>query len=266
MGLSGIRRGLLAIALLLLGLALATACGGEEEPQPGESPTPGGSALSACQAIQDLKSYRYTVHVLVESPEPSEAPTTPLPTPTAPITRHITSPVIFDYTIDASYVAPDRLDAMTTAKIHTTGEEQELPIVIIGDRRWYKLAGNWVEDPSVPLGYRPRDICSAVFPDVDLSQAEPETESVNGVKALHYSLADVYSEQAMAQIFGAGSEMDILMKRLNVELWLAEDGGWPARMEIRSSGLLADGRELRVELTADLTDVNSEDIKVEPPA
>jgi hypothetical protein len=206
------------------------------------------------------------MHLLVTSPEPSEGPTTPFPTPSTPITRVIGSSVILDYTIDASYVAPDRFDAMTTNKIYETGEERELPIIIIGDRHWYKIGGQWLEDPRIPLAYRPADICSAIFPDLNLPEAEPERESVNGVKALHYSLPDVFSEQAMAQIFGAGSEMDILMKRLNVNLWLAEDGGWPARMEIRSSGFFSDGRELRVELTVDLTDVNSDEIKVEPPA
>jgi len=265
MTLRGIRPGLLAIATLLLSLALATACGGQEEPQPGESPTPEGTASPPCEAVEELKSYRYTVHLLVESPEPPENPTTPLPTPSTTITRTIAHPVIFDYTIDASYVAPDRLDAMTTEKVHATGETRELPIVIIGDRRWYKLADSWLEDPRVPLSYLPTDICSAIFPDLDLSQAEPGRESVNGVEALHYSLADVFSEQGMARIFGPGSEMDILLKRLNVELWLAEDGGWPARMKVRSSGFFGDGREFRVELTVDLRDVNSADIKVEPP-
>ena len=266
MALKRIRLCLLAIAMLLLSLALATACDGQEEPQPGESPTPEGGASRSCEAIQDLKSYRYTVHLLIESPEPSENPTTPVPTPSTTITRYFTGPYVFDYSIDASYVAPDRFDAITTQKIHETGEEQEIPIVIIGDRHWYKMADQWLEDPRVPLAYRPPDICSAIFPDLNLSQAEPEGESVNGVKALHYSLADVFSEQGMGQIFGVGSEMDILMKKLNVELWLAEDDGWPARMEIRSSGVFADGREMRVQLTVDLRDVNNAEIKVEPPA
>lgn len=287
MGFSGMRARLLAIGILLISVALATACGGEEEPGPGESPTPQhgsptaeagsptpprgsatpqGGSLAACQALQDLKSYRYVMHLLVESSKPSEQPTTPVTTPSTPITRLITSPVILDYTIDASYVAPDRFDAMTIQKIYETGEESELPIIVIGDRRWYKVADQWTEDPRVPFAYRPSDICSAIFPDLKLSEAEPEKESVNGVDALHYSLPDVLSEQGMAQIFGAGSEMDILMKKLNVELWLAEDGGWPARMEIRSSGFLSDGTELKVDLTVDLRDVNSDDIKVEPPA
>jgi len=265
MALRGIRLCLLAIAMLLLSLALATACGGGEKSQPGESPTPVGSTSPPCEAMQELKSYRYTVHLLVESGEPSENATTPLPTPSATITGQTSSPFVFDYTIDASYVAPDRIDAMTTETVHATGEERQLPIVVIGDRRWYKVADEWVENPSVPLAYRPADICSAILPDVDLSQAEPGRENVNGVNTLHYSLTDVFSEQGMAQIFGAGSNMDILLKRLNVDLWLAEDEGWPARMEIRSSGLFSDGRELRVELTAELRDVNSEEIKVEPP-
>jgi hypothetical protein len=265
MALRRIRPGLLAIAMLLFSLALAIACGGQEEPQPGESPTPEGGALSSCEALEELKAYRYTVYLLVESPEPPENATPPPPTPGTTIIRNILHPVLFDYTIEASYVAPDRLDAMTIQWLPVSGEERELPIVIIGDRRWFMLADQWVEDPRVPLSYRPLDICSAIFPDLDLSQAEPRSESVNGVKTLYYSLADVFSEQGMARIFGPGSEMDILLKRLNVDLWLAEDGGWPARMEIRSSGFFGDGREFRVELTVDLRDVNSEEIKVEPP-
>lgn len=262
MALRGMRPGLLAIAMLLLSLALVTACGDQEEPQPEESPTPEETVSSPCEAMQDLKTYRYTVHLLVESAEPPEHPTTPVPT----ASTSVTYTVVFDYTIDASYVAPDRFDAIAIEKSHLTGAEREQPIVVIGDRRWFKLADSWVEDPRVPLAHRPFDTCSAIFPDLDLSQAEPGRESVNGVKTLHYSLADVFSEQGMARIFGAGSDMDILLKRLNVDLWLAEDGGWPARMEIRSSGLFGDGRELRVELTLDLRDVNSEDIEVEPPA
>ncbi|MGD0204844.1 MAG: hypothetical protein ABSB57_00100 [Dehalococcoidia bacterium] len=281
MGLSGIRARLLAIGVLLVSLALATACGGEEEPRLGESPTPQGgsptaeassptpqgSSAAACQAIQDLKSYRYTMHFLIESPEPPTPPATPLPTPSTLITTSISSPI--DYTVDASYVAPDRFDAMTTMKIHETGEERTVAIVIIGNRHWYKSGDQWTENPNALLGYLPPDICSAIFPDLNLPQAEPERESVNGVKALHYSLPDVFSEHAMAQIFGAGSVMDLIMKRLNVDLWLAEDGGWPVRMEIRSSGVFSDGselRELRLELIVDLRDVNSDEIKVEPPA
>jgi len=85
------------------------------------------------------------------------------------------------------------------------------------------------------------------------------------VKSFHYTLPQVHSEQAWAKIFGPESDLDILLKQLDVDLWLAEKGNWPVRMEIRSSGFYADGRELRAHLLVAPKDVNSDDIRVEPP-
>jgi hypothetical protein len=255
--------GLLAIVGLLV--ALAAACGGGGEPQdegsPTPPPTPGDAALAPCQALQALKTYRYSVDLKLESPEPAEAPAEPRPTPTVTLTRQFDGPFSSEYAAETSFVAPDRISTIVTVDSGTPLAE-----ISIGGQGWVQLAGNWIPAQNpVNTPYEPVVVCEAVLPDLDLSQAEPQEEEVNGVKSLHYTLPQVHSEQAWAKIFGPESDLDILFKTLDVDLWLAEKGGWPVRMEIRSSGFYADGRELRAHLLVDLRDANSDDIQVEPP-
>ena len=54
-------------------------------------------------------------------------------------------------------------------------------------------------------------------------------------KTLHYTFSQVSSEQAWAKIYGAGSDLDILLKKLDVDLWLAEKDRWPVRIDIRTA-------------------------------
>ena len=256
--------GLLVIVGLLA--ALAAACGGGGEPQAEGSPTPPptgeDAALAPCQALQALKAYRYSVNLKIESPEPSETPAEPRPTPTATLTRELGGPFLFEHAIDASFVAPDRIEALITAD---SGEP--LAMITIGGQVWVQLAGNWTpaEQPFT-IPYQPSVVCETILPELDLSQAEPQEEKANGVKSLHYTFPQVHSEQAWAKIYGAGSDLDILLKKVDVDLWLAEKGNWPVRMEICSSGLYSDGRELRAQLLVDIRDANSDDIRVEPPS
>jgi len=253
------------LAVVGLLTALAVACGGGGEPEGEGSPTlpPTGedAALAPCRALQALKSYRYSLNLTLESPEPTESPAQSQPTPTSTLTREFTQPVLFEYAIDAAFVAPDRTEAVITA-----GSGSSFIMIVIGDQAWVQLAGNWRASPQQSkIPYEPPDICAAVLPDLDLSQVEPQEEKVNDVKSLHYTFSQLSSPEAMAKIFGPGSDMDILIKTLDVELWLAEKDEYPVRLDIGGSGLYADGRELRVHLSVDIRDANSGDIRVEPP-
>lgn len=254
--------GLLAIVGLLA--ALAAACGGGDEPQTEGTPTStgGDAALAPCKALQEFKAYRYSVNLKLESPEPPETPAEPRPTPTSTLAREFDGPFSFEYTAETSFVAPDRIETVTTV-------DSGAPLlkISIGGRAWVRLADQWITDerPLLTL-YEPLVVCEAVLPDLDLLQAEPQEEEVNGVKSLHYALPQVHSEQAWAKIFGPESDPDILLKKLDVDLWLAKEGNWPVRMEISSSGFYADGRELRAHLLVDTKDANSDDIRVEPPS
>jgi len=255
---------LLAIVGLLT--ALAAACGGGGEPHAEGSATPPPTvedgALAPCQALQALEAYRYTGELRLESPEPSKTPAGPRPTPISTITRNLGGDFLFENTIETSFVAPDRLEAFMTTSL---GEPTA--IITIGRQVWVELAGSWrPSEQPYTIPYQPAVICEAVLADLDLSAAEPQEEKANDVETLHYTFPEVHSEQAWAKIYGPGSDLDILLKEVDVDLWLAEEGNWPVRMELSSNGLYGDGRELRVHLLLDIRDANSGDIRVEPPS
>jgi len=254
--------GLLAIAALLV--ALAAPCGGGGEPQAEGSPTPPptaeDAALAPCRALQALKAYRYSVDWRLESPEPEETPGAPRPTPTSSITREFTTPFLFESNIEASFVAPDRFEVLFTT------DSNEVSMIIIGSQTWSETNGRWRPTAQpYDLPYTPSEVCEAILADLDFSLVEPQEDKLNDVKSLHYTFSQVHSEQAWAKIYGPGSDLDILLKKLDVDLWLAEKGNWPVRIDTRSSGLYGVGRELRVHLLIDIRDSNSGDIRVEPP-
>jgi len=85
------------------------------------------------------------------------------------------------------------------------------------------------------------------------------------VKALHYVFSATPTGQALATIFGPNSDMAILMQTMDAEVWLAEEGGWPVKMDLQSKGLYVDGHQLQIRIHVELSDVNDKDIKVEPP-
>ena len=72
-------------------------------------------------------------------------------------------------------------------------------------------------------------------------------------------------EQATGACRRALGPQQHLLKNLDADPWLAEKDNWLVRMEIRSSGLYGDGRELRAQLLLHIRDANSGDIRVEPP-
>jgi hypothetical protein len=251
--------GVLAIAGMLA--ALAAACGGGGEPEDEGSPTPPPAGADACQALQALNTYRYSMTLNVDSPQPEDTPVAPEPTPdTTPIIRDFTEDWGFEYNVDASYVAPDRLEA------NISGVGIPFTMILIGGEAWTLLEGTWRPATQAQIPYRPPVVCDGVLPDLDLSKGDPQEEKVNDVESIHYSFSQLPLEQAWAKIYGTGSDLDVLLKKLDVDVWLAKKDGWPTRIDIRSSGQYGDGRELRAQLLLDITDANSGDIRVEPPS
>jgi hypothetical protein len=273
----GRRRGLpgLWAVLLALGLAAALAAcngGGDGNNSPTAQPTGEGSppaqstpqaaTSAACQALTSLDKYRFASNVTLESPEEPVPEGEGQPTPVATLTRTFgAGPFMFNYNVDGSVIPPDKVEVLTNAG----GETLPLGIVVIGDRSWATVGDVWQEvGPGYPVPYQPLDVCNAFFPEIDLNQAQGEKETVNGVSALHYTLADVPSGQSWGLIFPE-SDMAILFQTMDVEVWLAEEDGWPLRMDIQSSGLYSDRRELTGHILVELRDINADDIKVEPP-
>lgn len=239
---------------LVTGLAAASGCGDQAEP------TGPQAGIDPCEAMQQLETYRYAVELQLESPEPSQSSAEPGPTPTADLIREYGEDVDLLYQIQASFQAPDRTEALITV---ATGQAS---MIVVGDNTWVLSGSQWRAEEVMRLPYRPPDVCLAMLPGLDFSTAEPQKETKNDVDTVHYHFAAVHSEKGAAHIFGYESDMAVLLKQFDIDVWLAEDGQWPARMELRSSGLYGDGRELHMTMFIDLMDVNSDEIQVEPPA
>ncbi len=265
------------VAIVTLGLTVlvSAACGGGgDQVAPGSTtaqPTVQGSAIAqptgqattsaTCQALASLQKYRYTAKATVESPEELAAVPQDQPTPMPTVTRPFQGRFSFEYNVDASVVMPDSIEASTD-----TGGGTPLDIIIIGDRNWVSLQGQWHEGAAgYGVGYRPLDICNGLFPELHLDQAQAEEETVNNVPARHYTFSAIPSGQAMGTIFGPGSDMDLLLRNMNVEVWLADKDGFPIRMDVQASGVYIDGRQLLAHIRIELRDINSKDIRVEPP-
>ncbi|MDP2949740.1 MAG: hypothetical protein Q8P22_09425, partial [Chloroflexota bacterium] len=220
------RRSRPAVLALVVALALAAACGGNGGNEGQASPTPppaagqaspaptGEAALPAsCLALQKLKAYRYVSDVTLESPEPTGTPAPGRPTPTSTLTQPFTGPFEFKYNVDASFVAPDRFEA------YITGSTSPLRILLVGGETWLDMGRGWTQSGTpVSIPYRPPEICQAVLAILDLSQVQPQKETTNDVKALHYTFSQIPTQQAMVKIFGSGSDMDVLLRALDVDV------------------------------------------------
>lgn len=254
------------LAVLGVILALAAACGGggsdngSPTPQVTGVASPAAATAAPCQMLVDAKTYRYVSKTTLDSPETTETPSDDLPLPSATLTRPFTGPFIFQYDVEADVVAPDRF-----AYTITTAGAEPFGVVVIGQETWTQLEGNWQVAQPLTIGYQAIPICEAILPELDLSQAEPEREEIDGVKTLHYSFARNASPEGVAKVFGPGSDMDVLINTLDVDLWLSDDGDELVRLEFQGKGLYSDGRPLMVHVVLDVRDINDKDIKVEAP-
>ena len=248
-------------ALALLGpvVVLLAACGnGGEAPKP--TATAQGDASASCQALAALKTFRYVVSWKLESPETTGATPPSQPTPASTVTRYFTGPFLFEYSVDAAFVAPDSVEALISSAAG-------LPfrMTTIGNQTWVQLAGTWREAPGQRVTYTPSEICQAILPILDLSQIQPDAQTANDVRTLHYAFPQIPAQDAVAKIFGAGTDMDLLIKTVDVEVWLSDKDGLPVRVELQGEGVYGDGRPLTLVVALDVRDMNNKDIRVQPP-
>ena len=82
--------------------------------------------------------------------------------------------------------------------------------------------------------------------------------------ATDYCGIDKATYEQLSALFGGTEEMGDI-DELNLEMWLAEDGGWPVRLRVHVAGTDETGQEFDAKLDMDVTDVN-EDIEIKPPS
>ena len=227
------------------------------------TPVASPAALAApCQTLADARSFRWVSRRTYESPATTETPTAELPLPSSTRTRTFgADPYFHEYVVDASFVAPDRHHFNIT----DTGN-RPFGVIVIGSQVWWEIDGVWqTRNEPLSVAYQPVGVCEAILSELDLGQAEPQREEIDGLQTIHYSFPKNPSPSGMAKVFGENSDAALLIPAPDVDLWLSDDGQELVRLELGGKGLYSDSRPLIVDLVLDVRDINDESITIEPP-
>ena len=244
-------------ALLASGLIVLAACSGSDPAEPARPED------ASCQPLGEFETFRYEFDYKIHTPKP-EGPVDEkaVGQPPFAITPTLDS-VTLHQVFDGAYQRPDAY-MISIDTLSETGETSSAPIeeIFIGDQAWVNL-GQWTES-EVPNVYRPTAVCETILSALDLTGISGNQETIDGESVTHFRL-DTAELDAAATLFGPGSDQGRLVKTLAVDVWLAEEG-WPVRIEARGEGSYPSGRVIRLELSQEIRDVDSDDIDIRPPA
>lgn len=230
-------------------IALATACSGD-----------GADAKSLdCDSLAKDRPYHYQSIVTYDLAErPPGAP---------PEQVHDYGPEGFELRkeFNGALEAPDKIEAL----IHQESSV-DLAIRVVGNQAWTQVFGDppgeWQATPLETAGelFPPEQICALLSPDISLEGAEGQTETVNGVEAVHYSFRSVPS-QLPASLFGPQSDFAQLIPDLDVDVWVAERNHHPVRLSVQGTGQYENKRSLTLSISSEMVEVRDDSVKIDPP-
>jgi hypothetical protein len=166
--------------------------------------------------------------------------------------------------VSGAYVAPDKIEV----RMSITGVDDELAMTTIGDQQWVEM-GDMAIGPIQAVGaIEEMDLAYIVWQGFSdeaggLTCTSEKKETVNGIPSSYCGIDQATFEQ-LATLFG-GTEETGDIEQFSLELWQAEDGGWPVRMRANVAGTDETGQEFKAKLELDITNVN-EDIEINPPS
>lgn len=241
----------LATLLMLLAASLFAACGGgDEEEEAATDKMPEAAAevtLPPAEAFAKLESYRIDLRFTLEGAADEGMG-------------------LLAVDLEGAFVAPDRSQVRVSARLDELELEEES--ITIGDRTWVKIDESWVEgEAQFELeDLSPASLLAELNPE-QLRLLKPSKETVNGVKSLRYSIGrgDIDALRSLGALLGDDEALEDLPEEFNIDLWLAEDGGWPVRVTMTARGAIDEGDEISLDFSLDVTDVNDLDIEIEPP-
>lgn len=226
---------------------------------PAAAGTPAGEAVAA-GSFGGLNSYRYTMSMELEGLQSllgEQMAALPGQDPTA-LADHL------EMEISGAFVAPDKAES----HMRISGVDDELVLTVIGDQQWVSM-GDMAIGPIAAMG----DVSDLDFALLmwegfseeagGLTCASEKQETVNDI-ATRYCGIDSASFEQLTSLFG-GTEETGDVDEMDLEMWLAEDGGWPVRLRVHVAGTDETGQEYDAKLDMDVTDVN-EDIDISPPS
>ncbi len=252
------------MAALVLATLMAAACGGGGSGGGDRGRPPGADGASkvqaSCDAIADIKSYRYSISLKLQSPALGEAGKGTPADPLGAFAQALTA-LFSDMEMEGAYVAPDRSLAILRF------QDEEMELRSIGDKSWVRIGTTWQEQASAKPGtlLTPRTICEDIVKDLapSLKGLGSRRERVNGIETDHYRL-DEADLKRLPDLLGSRPESP-LPQRFAVDMWLARDGLWPVRLRIGASDTDETGQPLGLELSMEFRDINDPAIEIDPP-
>jgi hypothetical protein len=174
-------------------------------------------------------------------------------------------------TIKGTVKAPD---SISMDFYLSSPDTPDYTVIIIGDQAWVKspAAGEWqtvdaAEAQAEVSGLLPKDFWGNFPVDKVISvSSDKGQETINGISAEHYQISGASPDTmaALAEIFG-GADQENQPTSFSMDLWSAKDGGWPAKAAI--SATYPPGADIsQASITWEVSDVNSSDISIQPPA
>ena len=262
---------LIAVSVLLAA-ALFTGCDGDDKSpsvSAGQGESGGGGQSQGVKVVdlkevaatvEELKSFRFDLTMKLEVPDLSAGNFTSDDDALGALFGAVLLGALGDIKAKGAYVAPDQME------ITLTLAGQEMGIVQIGNRSWFKQGGRWQEMPGgSELDFSAADVFQDdLFPTDILQGIKSKREKVNGVETNHYTL-DKMAFEALARDLGESTEDLDAVDKLNLDLWLTDDN-IPVKVAFDMSGKDDSGASLIIKLQMNLTDINDSGIRIRPPA
>lgn len=244
-----------AVSSLLLLTALVAACGDDGDGGDRVSP----SDEPSCEELSGGESYRYTLNLKLDAPAFEDGPTASPSDPLDAFSEAL-SALFSNLQLQGAHVAPDRNQVILTF------EGEELEWRQIGDQSWVRFGDEWEEQEhtSSDAVLTPAVVCEDIVEDLadSLSGASVEEETVNGVETHHYTInrEDITELPELL-----GGELSDLPEEVNFDIWLAQDGSWPVKIDVSAMDTDENGEPVTLSLEMELSDVGDERVSIEAP-
>ena len=217
---------------------------------------------TSCDAIQNIDSYRYFISLKLDAPVAEEPVASATANPLSDIAS-VLGDLFRDMQLDGAYVAPDRSQVQLR-----TGAAEELEVRTIGDQSWIRVGATWQEQPAPPgedVLLTPASVCRDIVADLAPSLASGSGEEIvlEGIATEHYRLdrADLIG---LPHLLGRSGQ-EGLPTEFAVDVWLEKEQSWPVRLEVAAANTDEDGQPVSLELFMTFSDIDSDEIEIEPP-
>jgi hypothetical protein len=248
-------------------IALVMSCSGDKDSDsPGSGARGSGSNVSneldltnAASSLLELRSFRFDVSVKLDFDMSALGAGDSDDEFGGLATAFLA--LLSDIKLEGAYQAPDSFEV----QMRLAGED--IHAIQIGDRAWIDDGSGWEETDadSSDLSFLgdPTELAFDLLPQEVLRNAKTKSETVNGVKATRYSF-DKKALEAIAEDLGEGTAGLEEVDEATLDVWLT-DQNIPVKVVMNFKGKAEDGTDMAIAVELNVTDLNSDKVKIEAP-